>query len=93
MPPVRLSGLSVQARRTPVDRLGDGCHVPVATRYVQFGEPIVMTYLLAWCAVSVIGTWIALALIKTGKRREPEADRIQMAAREIHSTAATHLER
>lgn len=33
-----------------------------------------MTFLLGWCALSAVGTLIALSLIRVGKRRQPEAD-------------------
>ncbi|MDD1966095.1 hypothetical protein ACIPO9_10545 [Pseudomonas sp. NPDC090203] len=33
-----------------------------------------ITFLLGWCVLSVIGTLIALSLIRTGKRRQPDAD-------------------
>ena len=33
-----------------------------------------ITFLLGWCVLSVIGTLIALSMIRTGKRRQPEAD-------------------
>jgi hypothetical protein len=46
----------------------------MATRFLQFGEPDVITFLLGWCVLSVIGTLIALSMIRTGKRRQPEAD-------------------
>jgi hypothetical protein len=46
----------------------------MTTRFMQFGEPDVITFLLGWCVLSVIGTLIALSLIRTGKRRQPEAD-------------------
>jgi hypothetical protein len=48
---------------------------------------------MAWCAVSGIGTWIALALIRTGKRREPEADEIQNTADQMLSGVATPAKR
>jgi len=46
----------------------------MAARFMQFGEPDVITFLLGWCVLSVIGTVIALSLIRSGKRRQPEAD-------------------
>jgi hypothetical protein len=46
----------------------------MATRFLQFGEPDVITFLLGWCALSVVGTLIALSLIRAGKRRQPDAD-------------------
>jgi hypothetical protein len=49
----------------------------MATRFLQFGEPDVITFLLGWCVLSVIGTLIALSLIRTGKQRQPEADSLQ----------------
>lgn len=48
-----------------------------------------ITFLLAWCAVSVVGTLIALALIRAGKRRQPEADDIESPAGLISVTADT----
>jgi hypothetical protein len=47
-----------------------------APRFLQFGEPDVMTFLMGWCALSAVGTLIALSLIRAGKRRQPEADQI-----------------
>ncbi|MFJ3486174.1 hypothetical protein ACIPL1_22650 [Pseudomonas sp. NPDC090202] len=38
-----------------------------------------ITFLLGWCALSLIGTLLALSLIRTGKRRQPEADDGEMA--------------
>ncbi|WP_342652945.1 hypothetical protein [Pseudomonas sp. F3-2] len=35
-----------------------------------------MTFLMGWCALSAVGTLIALSLIRAGKRRQPEADQI-----------------
>jgi hypothetical protein len=32
------------------------------------------TFLLAWCAVSAVGTSVALAMIRTGKNRQPDVD-------------------
>jgi hypothetical protein len=46
----------------------------MTTRLMQFGEPDVITFLLGWCVLSVIGTLFALSLIRTGKRRQPDAD-------------------
>jgi hypothetical protein len=34
------------------------------------------SFLLAWCAVSAVGTMIALAMVRTGKSRQPEADEL-----------------
>ncbi|WP_110949157.1 hypothetical protein [Pseudomonas bohemica] len=48
----------------------------MATRFLQFGEPDVITFLLGWCALSLVGTLIAVSLIRAGKRRQPEADNI-----------------
>jgi hypothetical protein len=48
--------------------------INVATRFLQFGVPDVITFLLGWCAVSVVGTVIAVGLIRAGKHRQPEAD-------------------
>jgi hypothetical protein len=31
-------------------------------------------FLLAWCAISAVGTSLALAMIRTGKNRQPDAD-------------------
>jgi cytochrome oxidase assembly protein ShyY1 len=39
-----------------------------------------MTYLLGWCAVSIAATLIALAMIRAGKRRQPEADDVETPA-------------
>ncbi|MFJ5295794.1 hypothetical protein ACIQAL_04595 [Pseudomonas sp. NPDC088368] len=33
-----------------------------------------ITFLLGWCAVSVVGTVIAVGLIRAGKKRQPEVD-------------------
>jgi hypothetical protein len=52
----------------------DSLPFAMATRFLQFGEPDVITFLLGWCVLSVIGTLIALSLIRTGKRRQPDAD-------------------
>jgi len=48
----------------------------MATRFLQFGEPDVITFLLGWCALSLVGTMIAVGLIRAGKKRQPEADNI-----------------
>lgn len=32
-----------------------------------------ITFLLSWCALSVVSTIIALAMIRAGKRRQPQA--------------------
>lgn len=48
--------------------------IDVATRFLQFGVPDVITFLLGWCAVSVVGTVIAVGLIRAGKKRQPEVD-------------------
>lgn len=37
-----------------------------------------ITFLLSWCAVSVVATLIALAMIRAGKRRQPHADDFDM---------------
>lgn len=52
----------------------DSLSFVLTTRFLQFGEPDVITFLLGWCALSVVGTLLALSLIRTGKRRQPEAD-------------------
>lgn len=44
-----------------------------------------ITFLLTWCVLSVVATLIALAMIRTGKRRHPEADAIECDASELHS--------
>jgi hypothetical protein len=49
----------------------------------------VITFLLGWCVLSVIGTLIALSLIKTGKARQPEADQTQAPALQIAVAAAS----
>jgi hypothetical protein len=59
----------------------------MATRFLQFGEPDVITFLLGWCVLSVIGTLIALSLIRTGKQRQPEADSAPVP--EVAVTSAT----
>lgn len=33
-----------------------------------------ISFLLGWLALSAVGTLIALALIRTGKTRQPDAD-------------------
>jgi len=33
-----------------------------------------ISFLLVWLALSAVGTLIALALIRTGKTRQPDAD-------------------
>jgi hypothetical protein len=55
-----------------------------------FGNPIfavrrpdVITFLLSWCVLSVIGTLIAVSLIRTGKARQPEADETQAHALQV----------
>jgi len=48
---------------------------------VQFGDPDVITFILAWCALSLVGTLFAVSLIRMGKKRQPEAD--GTAAREV----------
>jgi hypothetical protein len=47
----------------------------------------VITFLLGWCVLSVIGTLIALSLIRTGKQRQPEAD--SAPVQEVAVTSAT----
>jgi hypothetical protein len=47
----------------------------------------VITFLLGWCVLSVIGTLIALSLIRTGKQRQPEADSAPVP--EVAVTSAT----
>jgi hypothetical protein len=59
----------------------------MATRFLQFGEPDVITFLFGWCVLSVIGTLIALSLIRTGKQRQPEADSAPVP--EVAVTSAT----
>jgi hypothetical protein len=46
----------------------------MATRFLQFGVPDVITFLLGWCALSLVGTLIAISLIRIGKKRQPDAD-------------------
>jgi hypothetical protein len=48
----------------------------------------VITFLLAWCALSIVATFIALAMIRTGKRRHPEADDSELADGEQCSNIA-----
>ncbi len=42
-----------------------------------------ITFLLGWCVLSVIGTLIALSLIRTGKARQPDADETQASALQV----------
>jgi hypothetical protein len=46
-------------------------------------RPDVITFLLGWCVLSVIGTLIALSLIRTGKARQPDADETQASALQV----------
>lgn len=59
------------------DRFGWNACLFMGNPIVQFGEPDVITFILAWCALSLIGTLFALSLIRTGKTRQPEADDVQ----------------
>jgi len=49
----------------------------------------VITFLLGWCALSVIGTLLAVTLIRTGKQRQPEADSV-VAQEVVVTTAAPY---
>ncbi|WP_167362068.1 hypothetical protein [Pseudomonas abietaniphila] len=42
-----------------------------------------ITFLLGWCVLSVIGTLLALSLIRTGKARQPDADQTQVPALQV----------
>ncbi len=33
-----------------------------------------ITFILTWCALSLVGTLFAVSLIRMGKKRQPEAD-------------------
>lgn len=57
----------------------------MTTRFMPFGEPHVITFLLAWCALSVVATLVALAMIRSGKRRHPQADDFEPAVSEGRS--------
>ncbi|HXR02175.1 MAG TPA: hypothetical protein VN798_17455 [Pseudomonas sp.] len=59
----------------------------MATRFLMFGEPDVITFLLGWCALSLVGTLIALSLIRSGKRRQPEADTTSAHPVAVNATA------
>jgi hypothetical protein len=48
----------------------------------------VITFLLGWCVLSVIGTLIAVSLIRTGKARQPDADQTQAPALQVAVAAA-----
>jgi cation transporter-like permease len=56
-----------------------------------FGESNVVTFLLAWFAVSVVGTLIALAVIRSGKRRQPEPDDVEVLVPHSHTPPAAPL--
>jgi hypothetical protein len=51
----------------------------------------VVTFLLAWFAVSVVGTLIALAVIRSGKRRQPEPDDVEVLVPHSHTPPAAPL--
>jgi hypothetical protein len=52
-------------------------------------RPDVITFLLGWCVLSVIGTLIALSLIRTGKARQPDADQTQVPSLQVAVSAAS----
>ncbi|RAU45452.1 hypothetical protein DBP26_013550 [Pseudomonas sp. RIT409] len=62
------------------------CRPVAGTRFMQFGEPDVITFILAWCALSLMGTLFALSLIKMGKRRQPDAEDLSTRTRVARST-------
>ncbi|MDH0744812.1 hypothetical protein N5D61_00400 [Pseudomonas sp. GD03842] len=45
-----------------------------------------ITFILAWCALSLMGTLFALSLIKMGKRRQPDAEDLSTRTRVARST-------
>jgi len=70
----KLRAFRLKETLDPADNPDGQLVIDVATRFLQFGVPDVITFLLSWCAVSVVGTVIAVGLIKAGKKRQPEAD-------------------
>jgi len=77
---VQDSGVRPQDVFNPADRFGWRACLFRGNPIVQFGEPDVIIFILAWCGLSLVGTLFALSLIRAGKKRQPEADDLQPEA-------------